>query len=827
MKRILYFIVGLVCVSLSAVVYANYSSEKADEDSYMNYVKRLEDVSMLDVAIVGGKNASLGEMIANLSAQGVRVPSGFAITADAYRAYLSANNLGNQLEALLAGISNNDVVQLATQGKKIRALFEQTSLPNNVVAAITASYQAMEKEYGEHCLVAVRSSATAEDLPQASFAGQQETFLCVSGIEQILHACVKAYASLFTDRAISYRIDQGFDHLDVALSIGIQKMVRSDQACSGVLFTLDTESGHPDVILLSSSYGLGELVVQGAVNPDQCYVHKPTLKQGFRPILKKTVGSKEQFLSYTDTGTLVQKETAPELRQQFSLSDDEILELSRQALIIEDHYSALRGRWSPMDIEWAKDGMDGKLYIVQARPETVHARQQEHTIKLYKLHKKPEHHILVSGQSVGKGIAVGPARLITSASEMYRVQPGDILVTDMTDPDWEPVMRKAAGIVTNRGGRTCHAAIVSRELGIPAIVGTHDGTKRITEGSDVTIDCSSGDTGSVYNGRVPFEVEEISIDQSKKPNVGIMVNIGTPDEALNWASLPVDGVGLARLEFIVATSIKIHPMALVHFDRVTNPQVKQQITDMTSLYAQTKDFFVQTLAQHVGMIAAAFYPRPVIVRMSDFKSNEYAQLIGGADFESLEENPMIGFRGASRYDHPHYRDAFALECAAMRMVREVMGLTNVKLMIPFTRTMQEGKRVVQLMAEHGLKQGDHGLEIYMMCEVPSNAICLDQFAQVFDGFSIGSNDLTQLTLAVDRDSAILSGLFDERDEAVKRMMTMAITAARQAGKPIGICGQAPSDYPEIALWLYQQGISSISLNPGDALPVMKFLMSQQ
>ncbi len=792
----------------------------------MDYVRRLDEVSIHDIALVGGKNASLGEMIANLTARGVRVPSGFAITADAYRRFIEDNGLRSQLTTLLAGISNTDVADLAVRGAKIRALFEQAVLPDDVVSAISASYSLMEQEYGNGCLVAVRSSATAEDLPQASFAGQQETFLCISGIDQILKACVKAYASLFTDRAISYRIDQGFDHLDGALAIGVQKMVRSDLASSGVVFTLDTESGHPDVVLISSSYGLGELVVQGAVNPDQCYVHKPTLKQGFRPILKKTVGSKEHFLAYGDDGVLIERETPTHLKQQFSLTDDEILELARQALIIEDHYSTVRGKWSPMDIEWAKDGIDGKLYIVQARPETVHARQHKHMIKLYKLHKKPDDRVLVTGQSVGKSISSGNVCVVASSAEMTKVRPGDILVTDMTDPDWEPVMRIAAGIVTNRGGRTCHAAIVSRELGIPAIVGTHDGTKKIKDGSEVTIDCSSGDTGFVYAGRIPFDVEEIKLDQSKKLNVGIMVNVGTPDEALNWASLPVDGVGLARLEFIVATSIKIHPMALVHGDQVTDEQVRAQIEAMTALYASPQDFFVQTLAQQTGMIAAAFYPRPVIVRLSDFKSNEYAQLIGGSDFESFEENPMIGFRGASRYDHPRYRDAFALECAAMRMVRDTMGLTNVKLMIPFTRTVEEGRRVLQLMAQHGLKQGDNGLHVYMMCEVPSNAICLDQFAQIFDGFSIGSNDLTQLTLAIDRDSALLSGLFDERDEAVKRMMSMAIAAAKKAGKPIGICGQAPSDYPEVALWLYNQGISSISLNPGDALPVMKFLMSQ-
>lgn len=788
----------------------------------MKYIKLFEEIGIHDVGLVGGKNASLGEMIKNLCPKGILIPSGFAITAGGYRHHLDTNNLTTKINTLLSKISKSDLDKFAAIAHEIRTLIHNAPLPQDLIKEITESYHEMERRYGQSCDVAVRSSATAEDLPEASFAGQQETYLNIRGASDLLEASRKCFASLFTNRAISYRIDHNFDHMSVALSIGVQKMVRSDLASSGVIFTLDTESGHKDVVFITSGYGLGENVVQGNINPDEFYVHKPTLTMGFKPLLKKRLGSKMFKMIYSAEGSATTKNVevpAPE-RRHFSLTDDEIISLARQATIIENYYSEQKKIWCPMDIEWAKDGNDHKLYIVQARPETVHS-QKQHTniLEEYVLNKKNNEqlNVLCSGKSVGRKIATGVARIIESSKMMRELKPGEILVTDMTDPDWEPIMKIAGGIITNRGGRTCHAAIVSRELGIPAIVGSQNATEQIKTGQTITLDCSSGEVGMVYDGKLSFDVKRIELNNLKKPAIQIMTNLGNPDEAFTTSKLPADGVGLARLEFIINNSIQIHPMALVHPDKVTDIQDKKTIAELTIEYDDKKLYFIDKLAQEAGTIAAAFYPRPVIMRMSDFKSNEYSKLIAGNIFEPEEENPMIGFRGASRYFHERYKDAFALECKAMKKIRDEMGLTNVILMIPFVRTVTEAKSVISLMKEHGLVQGQNGLEIYMMCEVPSNVILIDEFSKVFDGFSIGSNDLTQLTLAVDRDSALVAHIFDERDPSVKKMLEMAIVGAKRNGKKIGICGQAPSDYPELADFLITCGINSLSLNPDAVL----------
>jgi len=795
----------------------------------MKFIKNFESICLDDLPLVGGKNASLGEMIQNLAPLGLQIPSGFTITVDGYKNLLKENNLESQIANLLQQLDKNNLREFVTIGKKIRTLISEAPFPKKLEQEIKQAYQEMEKKYGKNCDVAVRSSATAEDLPEASFAGQQETVLNVRGEIDLLHACSFCFASLFTNRAISYRIDHGFEHIKVLISLGIQKMVRSDLASSGVIFTLDTESGHQDVVLINSSYGLGENVVKGIINPDEFYVHKSTLEKGFKPILKKRLGSKKFKLIYAEEkeGKTTINIPVPEHDQKrFSLSNEEILELAHQSLIIEKHYSDIKGRWVPMDIEWAKDGNDGKLYILQARPETVHApKQDQQYFEEFSIENKEQYrdNILVIGKSIGRKIAVGKARVVHDAKHMHEVQPGEILITDMTDPDWEPIMRLAAGIVTNRGGRTCHAAIVSRELGIPAVVGTTNATEKLTTGQEITIDCSSGEVGAIYEGQISFKINKIKVKDTSHRPVEIMMNVGNPDEAFNLSRLPNDGVGLARLEFIINSSIQIHPMALVHPDKVKDQKNLKKITDVTLEYDDKKQFFIDTLAQEAGTIAAAFYPKPVIVRMSDFKSNEYRKLIGGIYFEPEEENPMIGFRGASRYYHEKYREAFALECLAMKKIRNDMGLTNVKLMIPFVRTIKEGKAVIEEMNMYGLIQKNNGLEIYMMCEVPSNVIVIDDFSTVFDGFSIGSNDLTQTTLGVDRDSELVAPLFDERNPAVKKMIAMAIEGAKRNKKKIGICGQAPSDYPEFAQFLIETGIDSISLNPDTVLKQIAML----
>jgi pyruvate,water dikinase len=788
----------------------------------MKFIKRFEDVSMKDLSLVGGKNASLGEMISCLTKKGILIPSGFAITTDAYWAHLKENNLVENIKMLLNQMNKKKLKEFASLGLEIRSLIRTAPLPHTLQEEIVVAYQAMEKKYGDHCDVAVRSSATAEDLPEASFAGQQETYLNIRGEKELLLACKNCFASLFTNRAISYRIDHGFEHMKIGLSVGVQKMIRSDKASAGVAFTLDTESGFSDVVFINSSYGLGENVVKGAVNPDEFYVHKQTLKKGFKPILKKRLGRKLIKMIYSEDAKVSTKDIdVPRMdRKIFSLNDEEILNLAKQCLIIEEHYSEKKGAWLPMDIEWAKDGLDGKIYILQARPETVHgAKEETPFLEEYILKSRTEYvdKILVKGKSVGRKIAIGKARVIENAKFMHQVKEGEILVTDMTDPDWEPIMKRAAGIITNRGGRTCHAAIVSREIGIPAIVGTQDATEKVKDGDWVTLDCSSGEIGLVYAGKIPFDVKKVKIDTIPKLNVEIMMNVGNPDEAFGVAQLPSSGVGLARLEFIINTSIQIHPMALLFPEKVIAMKDKRLIERLTVGYDDKKQFFIDKLAQEAGTIAAAFYPKPVIIRMSDFKSNEYKQLIAGSYFEPEEENPMLGLRGASRYYHPLYSPAFELECLAMKKIREEMGLINVKLMIPFVRTITEAEQVVKMMKRFGLKQEKNDLEIYMMCEIPSNVILMDQFSKIFDGFSIGSNDLTQTTLGVDRDSALIASIFDERDDAVKSIIKMAIKGAHRNKKKIGICGQAPSDYPEITTFLISCGIDSISLNPDTVL----------
>ncbi|MEN6464653.1 MAG: phosphoenolpyruvate synthase [Syntrophaceae bacterium] len=769
------------------------------------------EIELKDLAQVGGKNSSLGEMIRELTSKGVRIPDGYAVTAAAYRYLLESAGITSQIQTILSDLDTHDMKNLSERGKKIRSLIYSAELPKDLRTEIIAAYKKLCDEYGEETDVAVRSSATAEDLPDASFAGQQETFLNIRGEEALIDACKRCFASLFTDRAISYRVDKGFDHMAIALSIGVQKMVRSDLASSGVIFSIDTESGFKDAILITGAYGLGEMVVQGTVNPDEFFVFKPTLRKGFKPIIQKKLGTKEIKMIYaSDGGESTQKVPVPEKdRKVFSVSNEEILTLAKWTNIIEDHYSEKAGYYKPMDIEWGKDGRTGELFILQARPETVQSQKDINVLETYVLleNKKP----LVSGTAVGSKIGSGPVNIIENVSAIKDFKKGQVLVTDMTDPDWEPIMKIAAAIVTNKGGRTCHAAIVSRELGVPCIVGTGDGTKGLKNAKEATVSCAEGEIGNVYEGLLKFEVQRINLQDMKRPKTKIMMNVGNPDIAFNIAGIPNDGVGLARLEFII-NNIRIHPMALIQFDKVKDDAIRKEIETMTLGYETKSDFFVDKLAQGVAKIAASFYPNDVIVRMSDFKSNEYANLVGGSFFEPEEENPMIGWRGASRYYDPKYKDGFALECKAMKKVREEMGLNNVKLMIPFCRTVDEGKRVVEVMKANGIVQGDNGLELYMMVEIPSNVVLIEEFGKVFDGFSIGSNDLTQLTLGLDRDSAQVAHIFDERNSAVLTLVKEAITKANKMGKKIGICGQAPSDYPEFARFLVECGIDSMSLN---------------
>ncbi len=769
-------------------------------------------LSMADVGRVGGKNASLGEMISQLAHAEVRVPGGFATTADAFRDFLAHNKLTDRIAARLAALDVEDVRALAAAGAEIRRWIEDAPLPSDLEQAIRQGHAALVREAGHDIAVAVRSSATAEDLPDASFAGQQETYLNVRGIDAVLAAVRRVFASLYNDRAIAYRVHKGFVHAEVALSAGIQRMVRSDLAASGVMFTLDTESGFPGVVFITASYGLGETVVQGAVNPDEFYVHKPMLAQGKRAVIQRRLGSKAIKMTYADSnvsGHAVKTvDVSEDERRRFCLTDAEVETLARQAMIIEKHY----GR--PMDIEWAKDGEDGGLYIVQARPETVKSSSEQRKIVRYELMQRSP--VLVEGRAIGQKIGAGTVRVVLHSEDMHRVQEGDVLVTDMTDPDWEPVMKRAAAIVTNRGGRTCHAAIIARELGIPAVVGTGNATAVLNDGRPVTISCAEGDAGFVYDGILENRRHEILLDAMPKPPVKIMMNVGNPERAFDFQWLPNDGIGLARLEFVINRQIGVHPKALLHYPRLPD-DVRREIETRIAGYGDPVSFYVEKLAEGIATLAAAFWPKPVIVRLSDFKSNEYANLIGGKLYEPVEENPMLGFRGASRYIADSFRDCFDLECRAVKRVRNDMGLTNVEIMVPFVRTVEEATAVVTLLGENGLKRGDHGLRIVMMCEIPSNVLLADEFLKHFDGFSIGSNDLTQLTLGIDRDSGLVAGGFDERNPAVKALLHQAIAACRRHKKYIGICGQGPSDHPDFAQWLVDEGIESISLNPDTVL----------
>ncbi|CAN5174192.1 phosphoenolpyruvate synthase [soil metagenome] len=771
------------------------------------HVLWLHQLRLADLAQVGGKNSSLGEMISELGGLGVSVPGGFATTASAYAEFIAFNNLSQRIFDRLGSLDVEDVDALVAAGNEIRGWVIDAPLQPELETAVREAYVQLCSDAGSSDIaVAVRSSATAEDLPDASFAGQQEIFLNFSGIDDVLAKIREVFASLYNDRAIAYRVHHGYKHEDVFLSAGVQLMVRSDMGSSGVLFTLDTESGFRDVVFVTASYGLGENVVQGAVNPDEFYVYKPTLRAGKPAILRRTLGAKQIRMVYSDTpGERVRNEDTPaELRNRFCVSDADVEELARQSLVIEQHY----GR--PMDIEWAKDGITGKLYIVQARPETVKSRGTVNQIERYHLEQRGK--VLVQGRSIGQRIGAGQARVIRSIAQMNEFQAGDVLVADMTDPDWEPIMKRAAAIVTNRGGRTCHAAIIARELGVPAVVGCGDATTAIADGASVTVSCAEGDTGLIYDGILPFERIVTDLENMPPAPLKIMMNVGNPERAFDFAQLPHQGIGLARLEFVIARQIGVHPKALIEYDRQP-AEIKRQIEPLMAGYASPVDFYVDRLAEGIATLTAAFAPQTVIVRLSDFKSNEYANLVGGQQYEPHEENPMIGFRGASRYVDPSFADCFALECRAVHKVRDTMGLTNCWIMIPFVRTLDEGRKVIEALAKNGLVRGENGLKVIMMCEVPSNALLADEFLELFDGFSIGSNDLTQLTLGLDRDSAIVSHLFDERDAAVKKLLSMAIKAARAKGKYIGICGQGPSDHPDLADWLMAEGIESVSLNP--------------
>ncbi len=778
------------------------------------YVRFFEELGIEDVPSVGGKTASLGEMYQKLSGDGVRIPNGFAITAESYRYMLEKGGVVEPLRAALEGIDPTDVTDLARRSKRARELIYGAGLPADLADEILAGYRRLQAQYGEEVGLAVRSSATAEDLPTASFAGQQDTFLNVRGEHSLLDACRRCFASLFTDRSVHYRIDQGFDHDEVALSIAVMKMVRSDLASSGVMFTLDTESGFRDVVFITGAYGLGENIVQGAVDPDEFYVHKPGLATGHRAVLRRLLGDKavKMVLVGGETkATTRNVSTQKAEREHFCLTDVDVLELADAAVVIESHY----GR--PMDIEWAKDGVDGKIYIVQARPETVVSQRQASTLETYVLDEAGGGEVVTQGRSVGERIAAGVARVIGNVAELPQFRPGEVLVADTTTPDWEPVMKTASAIVTNRGGRTCHAAIIARELGIPAVVGAGDATVVVPGGDTVTVSCAQGDAGFVYRGELGFHVDRSEVEDLARPVTKIMINLGNPDLAFKTSFLPNDGVGLARMEFIISESIRAHPLALLHPELVTDHQARHDLAQLTRGYVDGEHFFVERLAEGIGTIGAAFWPKPVVVRMSDFKTNEYANLLGGAVFEPAEANPMIGFRGASRYAHPAYAEGFALECRAMLRVREEMGLTNVVLMIPFVRRVAEAERVLERMAELGLRRGEHGLEIYAMCEIPNNVILIDRFSAYFDGFSIGSNDLTQLTLGVDRDSEIVAFDYDERDEGVKEMIRLAVEGCQRNHMHSGLCGQAPSDYPDMAEFLVELGIDSMSLNPDTLL----------
>ncbi|MDD3071598.1 MAG: phosphoenolpyruvate synthase [Methanoculleus horonobensis] len=781
------------------------------------YIRWLSDIRNEDVGLVGGKNASLGEMYSELTKKGVKIPDGFAVTAEGYRHVLTSAGILDDLKEALAGLDRSDVADIAKRGRRARDLILSAGVPDDLWNEIRTAYDMLCDEYGPDADVAVRSSATAEDLPTVSFAGQQETFLNVRGYQALREAYVRCLASLFTDRAIAYRVDNGFDHFKVALSVGVIKMVRSDLASSGVIFTLDTDTGFRDVVLITGSYGLGEMIVQGAVNPDEFYVFKPTFRKGYRAIVRKNLGEKRVKLIYGHGGTkeVTRRVDVPEAdRKRFCIGDDDILTLAGYALTIEDHYSEKAGKPVPMDIEWAKDGETGELFVVQARPETVQSQKAGDVLETYRLDERGT--VLAAGKSIGDKIAAGKARIITDVSRLSEFRPGEVLVSDTTTPDWEPVMKVAAAIVTNRGGRTSHAAIVSRELGIPAIVGTGDATEKVPTGREVTVSCAEGEEGFVYDRVLPFHVERTRLSDLRRPKTEVMMNLGNPDAAFGLAMVPNDGIGLARMEFIISSYIKVHPMALVHSERVEDESVRQSIADLTYGYPDGAEYFVERLAEGVGTIAAAFYPNPVVVRTSDFKTNEYASLLGGAYFEPAEANPMLGFRGASRYYDERYREGFSLECRALKQVREEMGLTNLIIMIPFCRRVEEAKQVIEELARNGLKRGENGLQVYQMCEVPSNVVEIDAFSEYFDGFSIGSNDLTQLVLGIDRDSAVVGGAFDERDPAVKRMVAMAVEGCRRNHRHSGLCGEAPSTYPEFADFLVEQGIDSISVEP-DAL----------
>ena len=793
-----------------------------------NYIRWFKELTIDDVPLVGGKNASLGEMYRELLPQGIQIPNGFAVTAEGYRYLLEQAGAWEPLHKALDDLNPEDVADLAKRARKAREIIYAATFPADLEDQILKAYAQLQQQYGDEMSVAVRSSATAEDLPTASFAGQQDTFLNIRGELALLEACKRCFASLFTDRAIHYRVDQGFDHFKLALSIGIMKMVRSDLDSSGVMFSLDTESGFSDVVFITGAYGLGENIVQGAVDPDEFYVHKPTFAQGYRAVLKRTLGAKKIKMIYSDgrtrepTSNVV---TSEEERNRFCLNDQDVLTLADYAIKIEKHYSAKAGLAKPMDMEWAKDGLDGTLYIVQARPETVVSQLSGMLLEQYTLKSKATP--IVTGHSVGSKIATGNARIIENVGQLGSFKAGDVLVADITTPDWEPVMKIASAIVTNRGGRTCHAAIISRELGVPAVVGCDNATTTIKNNSPVTISCAEGDNGKVYDGILDFEIQTTDVSGLTRPKTKIMLNLGNPELAFKTSFLPNDGVGLARMEFIITEYIKAHPMALIHPERVEDADELAQLNALTRHYEKPEDFFIQRLSEGVGTIAAAFYPKPVVVRMSDFKTNEYATLLGGRWFEFDEANPMIGFRGASRYTHPAYAEGFALECAAMKRVREDMGLTNVILMIPFCRRVQEAKKVLDYMAQLGLKRGKNGLEIYVMCEIPNNVISIDAFSEQFDGFSIGSNDLTQLTLGVDRDSAILAEDFDERDPGVKEMIRLAVEGSKRNGKHCGLCGQAPSDYPEMAEYLVEIGIGSMSLNPDTVLKTTQLILETE
>jgi pyruvate,water dikinase len=786
------------------------------------YIRAFLEIGLDDVGLVGGKTASLGELYSMLASEGVAVPNGFAITADAYRDALSQGDVADKLHRLLDGIDKSKIRQLASTAAKAREIIYQAMDTSLLRTQIVEAYRKLEREAGTDVAVAVRSSATAEDLPTASFAGQHESFLNVRGEADLFEACRRCFASIFTDRAISYRIDNGFDHFKVALSVAVMKMVRSDLAASGVIFTLDTESGFHDVVFVTGCYGLGETIVQGQVDPDEFYVHKPTLALGFRRVLRRKLGAKQVRMTYGKSGgsraTLTRNVPAAE-RQKFCISDAEVLSLADIAVRIEAHYSKHAGHAMPMDIEWAKDGADSKLYIIQARPETVASQRPVDFYETSSLTGRGP--VIVTGRAVGEKIASGRVRRIASARDLSSFKPGEILVAPATSPDWEPVMKIAAGIITDKGGRTCHAAIVARELGIPAVVGATHATEKLKTGATVTVCCAEGDVGSVYQGAVPFEVTRTPLGDLAPPRTAIMVNVGTPEMAFRTAMQPQAGVGLARMEFIISEHIGVHPMALLKPDKIASARQRNAIARLVKGYSSPSEFFVQKLSEGVGTIAAAFYPKPVIVRLSDFKTNEYASLLGGQAFEPKEENPMLGFRGAARYSHPAYAEGFALECAALRRVREDMGLSNLRVMVPFCRTVEEGRRVIATMAANGLTRGEGGLEIYVMCEIPNNVIQIDAFAQLFDGFSIGSNDLTQLTLGVDRDSDIVAFDFDERDPGMLEMFRQAVVGAKRNGRHVGICGEAPANYPEIARYLTGLGIDSISVNPGSVFRTME------